>query len=168
MIVTDQAELRKPNELASSDEAIGIITKLEHELATSSRLGIGLAAPQIGVHKRVAIIRTKEHLIDLVNPIIFDMEHGILVKNEGCLSMPGMSVDTWRFSEILFRCDGNPAGVVATGLEAVAIQHEIDHLDCMLMVDRAIRGGVGRNDPCPCGKHTDTGKPVKFKKCHGR
>jgi peptide deformylase len=168
MIITDRDVLRIPNDPVSRDEADGIITLLERELIASQRPGIGLAAPQIGIHKRVAIVRTKSHSIDLVNPVVLDSEHGILVRNEGCLSLPGISVDTWRFGEIFFRCDRNLAGVVATGLEALAVQHEVDHLDGILMTDRSSARGVGRNEPCPCGKRTSDGKPIKYKKCHGR
>jgi peptide deformylase len=168
MITTDTTDLRRPNEPATADEAERIVRLLEGELKASPRPGVGLAAPQIGIHKRVAIVRTRDHSIDLVNPVLVDREHALLVRGEGCLSMPGLSADTWRFDEIFVRCDRNPAGIVATGLEAVAIQHEMDHLDGILMVDRAKKNDVGRNDPCPCGAKTTDGKPVKFKRCHGR
>jgi peptide deformylase len=167
MIVTDMAELRRPNYPVDPLEAEEIIRLLEMELSASVRQGVGLAAPQIGVRRRVAIVRTGNHSIDLVNPVLVDREHAILVRGEGCLSLPNILADTWRFDEILFRCDRNPAGVVATGIEALAVQHEVDHLDGILMVDRALRRGVGRNEPCPCGKRTEEGKPVKYKKCHG-
>lgn len=168
MITTDTVDLRRPNESATLEEAEKILHLLEEELKTSPRPGVGLAAPQIGIHKRVAIVRTKEHSIDLVNPVLVDRDHALLVKGEGCLSLPGVSVDTWRFDEIFVKCDRNPAGLVATGLEAVAIQHEMDHLDGILMVDRAKKNSVGRNDPCPCGAKNPDGKPLKFKRCHGK
>jgi len=168
MITIDTTDLRRPNEPATADEAGSIVRLLEDELKASPRPGVGLAAPQIGIHKRVAIVRTRDHSIDLVNPVLVDREHALLVRGEGCLSMPDVSADTWRFDEIFVRCDRNPAGIVATGLEALAIQHEMDHLDGILMVDRAKRNDVGRNDPCPCGAKTPDGKPVKFKRCHGR
>jgi len=162
MIITDIEVLRKPSEQASADEADGIIRLLEDELRASPRGGIGLAAPQIGVRKQVAIIRTENHSVDLVNPVIADRGQAFVFRNEGCLSLPGVSVDTWRFGEVFVKCDRNPAGIVATGLEAVAIQHEIDHLAGILMVDRVGGKNTGRNDPCPCGSK------IKFKRCHGR
>lgn len=168
MILTDREDLRRLNEPATAEEAVAIIGRLEEELRASPRAGIGLAAPQIGIHKRVAIIRTHDHSVDLVNPVILDRERAIMVRGEGCLSLPGVSANTWRFDEILVACDNHPAGLAATGLEAVAMQHEIDHLDGILMVDRAGGSGVGRNDPCPCGAKTSDGRPVKFKRCHGR
>lgn len=168
MIVTDLIELRKPNKPATLEEAAEIVHHLERELAASARPGIGLAAPQIGIHKRVAIVRTSAHSIDLVNPVVLNREHSILVHNEGCLSIPGVSVDTWRFDEVLFKCDVCPAGVVVTGLEALAVQHEVDHLDGILMMDRAAGRSIGRNEPCPCGARKEDGRPVKFKHCHGK
>lgn len=168
MIVTDIAELKRRNEDALPGEADEIILKLEAELKASPRPGIGLAAPQIGIHKRIAIIRTKDHSIDLVNPVMVERERGIIVKGEGCLSLPGVSADTWRFDEVFVKCDRNTAGLEATGLEAVAIQHEMDHLDGVLLTDRAAMRNAGRNDPCPCGLVDREGKPVKFKRCHGR
>lgn len=168
MIVTDIGELKLPNTPAAPDEAREIIRALEIELASSQRAGVGLAAPQIGIRRRVAIIRTKGASMDLVNPVVVDKERSIVVRGEGCLSLPGMSVDTWRFDEVFVKCDANPAGFVATGLEAVVVQHEIDHLDGILMTDRSTSIRIGRNDPCPCGAKTPDGKPMKFKRCHGK
>jgi peptide deformylase len=162
MIVTDIAELKLSNEDAALGEADWIIGLLESELRSSARPGVGLAAPQIGIHKRVAIVRTKDHAIDLVNPVIVDLDHGMAVESEGCLSFPGVSVGTWRFDEVFVKCDRNPAGMVATGLEAIVLQHEIDHLSGVLITDRAKMRSAGRNDPCPCGSKR------KFKRCHGR
>jgi len=160
MIITDIVELKLPNKNATIEEAEKIIKLLEQELKSSPRHGVGLAAPQIGIHKRIAIIRTGKYSLDLVNPIIVDREHGMLVKGEGCLSFPNVALNTWRFDEVLVKCDKNPAGVVITGLEAVAVLHETDHCDSVLITDRAAMQKVGRNDLCPCG----SGK--KFKKCH--
>jgi peptide deformylase len=168
MIVTNIAELKLPNERAAPDEVSEIIRRLEIELAASPRAGVGLAAPQIGIRRRVAIIRTKGASINLVNPVLVEKEHSIVVRGEGCLSLPGMSIDTWRSDEVFVKCDENPGGIVATGLEAVVIQHEMDHLDGILMTDRSTSLRIGRNDPCPCGARNPDGKPVKFKRCHGK
>jgi len=167
MIVTDIAELKLANSEAEPGEAAETVRLLERELKASPRPGIGLAAPQIGIHKRVAIVRTANASIDLVNPRIINKERGILVKGEACLSLPGISADTMRFDEVLVEC-GNGSSFVATGFEAIVVQHEIDHLDGVLITDRAAMRNTGRNDPCPCGAKGPEGKPVKFKRCHGR
>jgi peptide deformylase len=168
MIITDIESLRKQNDSAVNNEIDEIIHLLERELKASTRRGVGLSAPQIGIHKRVAIVRTEGHSVDLVNPVILERERPIIVSGEGCLSLPGMSANTCRFDEVVVKCDRNLGGLVATELEAVAIQHEVDHLNGVLMIDRAAKGGVGRNDPCPCGLKTPDGKTVKFKRCHGK
>lgn len=169
MITTDLSILRAPNEKASLEEAKKIIAALEKELSASKIPGVGLAAPQIGIHKRVAIVRTEDKSVDLVNPIIMEKERLFLYKNESCLSLPGISVDTWRYCEVFIKDDLHPAGFIGEGFVSVVLQHEIDHLDSMLIMDRvAGKKKMGRNDPCPCGALKDNGKPVKFKKCHGR
>lgn len=162
MIITDLLELRKQNDIVLPSESEEIIKILEKELIPFRKSGVGLAAPQIGIHKRVAIIRTNNYSINLVNPIIIDKENSILINGEGCLSIPNVRVNTWRFGEVFFKSDVDPNGIVVTGIEALAVQHEIDHLDGILMIDRSASNGVGRNDLCPCGKK------IKFKKCHGK
>lgn len=167
-IITDEKELRKNNENTDICEMKSIISKLETTLKYSSRPGIGLAAPQIGIHKCVAIVRAKNENINLVNPVILDKENGFIFFNEGCLSLPGINFNTRRFNEIFVKDDLHPAGFVAIGLVAVAIQHEIDHLNGILITDRALgKNKIGRNDPCFCGKKIN-GKPIKYKKCHGK
>lgn len=171
MIVTDIDTLRKNNESATAEEAAEIISKLESELAELGR-GIGLAANQIGIHKKVAIIRIKnddgEEHINLVNPVLLDKWGSFINQWEGCLSIPGKVFNTNRFREVYVKDDLHPAGFIATGMAAVAIQHEIDHLENILISDRvAGKDKVGRNSPCPCGK-TKNGKPIKWKKCHGK
>lgn len=170
-IITDVDELRKPNEKIDLYEAKSVIEKLEISLKESNTPGLGLAAPQIGVHKKVAIIRINndnfQTNLDLVNPEIIEYRNSFTHFNEGCLSLPGTNVNTTRFKEIFVKDDLHPAGFVATGLIAVAVQHEVDHINNILITDRSIqKKKIGRNDPCPCGKIID-GKPVKYKKCHG-
>ena len=169
MITTDLSVLRKPNEIASLEEAKDIIVALEKELAASRIPGVGLAAPQIGIRKRVAIVRTEDESIDLVNPVILEGDHLFLYKEESCLSLPNISVDTWRYREVFVKDDLHKAGFIGEGFISVVLQHEIDHLNSVLITDRiADKKKIGRNDPCPCGKVKDDGKPIKFKKCHGR
>ena len=164
MIITDEKELRKPNELVSIEESKEIIKQLEIELGNTH--GIGLAAPQIGIHKRVVIIRNKEEIIDLVNPIVLERKNHYINKEEGCLSFPERKFNTARFLELVVKDDLHPAGLVAVGFSAIILTHEIEHLFGTLIIDRAINK-IGRNDPCPCGLEKD-GKRIKFKNCHGR
>lgn len=167
-IITDPDVLKGNNEKASLAEYEDIIKELEICLAASETKGIGLAAPQIGIKKRVAIVRTEDQSIDLINPIIVEKDKGFVNFDERCLSLPGVSVNTKRHNEIFVKDDLRPEGFVATGLTAVVIAHECDHCDGIFITDRAVgKNKIKRNDPCPCGKKIE-GKPVKYKKCCGR
>lgn len=104
--------------------------------------GVGLAAPQIGVSKRLFIvdIAAEDEPSDLhvfINPEIVRHE-GTQTWTEGCLSFPGVSEDVERAAEVTVRAtnaDGEPFELSADGLLAVAIQHEHDHLEGKLMID---------------------------------
>jgi peptide deformylase len=105
--------------------------------------GVGLAAPQIGVSKRIFIIdiAVDDEPSDLhvfINPEITARE-GTQSWNEGCLSFPGIMEDIERAEQVTVRArgaDGETFELTADGLLAVAIQHELDHLDGKLMIDR--------------------------------
>jgi peptide deformylase len=162
-IITDINALRSTSKRVDLSEVAEIVRALDHALETSMTPGVGLAAPQIGINKRVAIVRTKEQSLNLVNPVIVEKDKGFVNFEEGCLSLPGISVNTRRYKEIFVKDDMYPDGFVATGTVALAIQHECDHLDGILIIDRVVgKKKVGRNDPCPCGKK------IKYKKCCGR
>ena len=165
MIVEDINELRKINSNATLEEAKEIIRQLEVELQKTK--GIGLAAPQIGIHKKVAIIRSGVDSINLVNPIVIERKDPFVSKEEGCLSFPNKRFNVLRYKEIFAKDDLHPAGFIATGLLAIAIEHEIDHVFQTLLIDKVIDKRIGRNDPCPCGAMKE-GKAVKFKNCHGK
>lgn len=160
MIIKDKDILRKNCEETSLEEGKEIIEKLKIELSINSN-GIGLAAPQIGINKRVAIIRTEEN-VDLVNPIILEKRNGFLNCEESCLSFPGETFNIWRYKEIFVKDLLHPEGFVATNLEAIVIQHETDHLNGIIIPDIGLYKKIGRNDRCPCGSEK------KFKQCCGR
>ncbi|RIV28245.1 peptide deformylase [Alicyclobacillaceae bacterium I2511] len=99
--------------------------------------GVGLAAVQIGVMKRIAVVDVGEGLVELVNPNIIEKE-GIQTGTEGCLSLPGLRGDVTRAQRIKVRAtnrQGDSVEYVAMDLFARAIQHEIDHLDGILFID---------------------------------
>jgi peptide deformylase len=107
-------------------------------------LGIGLAATQLGVMHRVLVYRIGEDasLAPLVNPTIEWSGNDSEIVEEGCLSLPGIHVDVERPLHVRVRAQdewGDEVQVEATGLEARVIQHEIDHLDGVLMLDRTTR-----------------------------
>ncbi|MEO0614677.1 MAG: peptide deformylase [Pseudomonadota bacterium] len=102
--------------------------------------GIGLAATQVDVHKRVLVTdvsEDKSEPLALVNPVILS-KNGVEVMEEGCLSVPGYYEKVERADSIVVRFldrDGNEQTLETDGLLAVCIQHEIDHLDGKLFVD---------------------------------
>ncbi len=102
--------------------------------------GMGLAAPQIDVSKRVLVIDISEARHDLrvfVNPGLLTQE-GEQTMEEGCLSVPGVYEEVTRAAKITVRAlggDGKPFELEADGLLATCVQHEIDHLDGKLFVD---------------------------------
>lgn len=102
--------------------------------------GIGLAATQVDVHRRVVVIdvtEDKSALLALINPEILERS-GEQVCEEGCLSVPGIYEKVARAEKIRFRAldrDGQPFEMEAEGLLAVCVQHEIDHLDGKVFVE---------------------------------
>lgn len=114
--------------------------------------GVGLAAPQIGVLKRVSIIdvsRIKAHskaqssyhgIIVLINPVLTDAS-GTQIPREGCLSVPDWLASVKRFQEVTVRTEtleGGQKTIKSHGFEALALQHEIDHLKGKLFLDRVV------------------------------
>jgi peptide deformylase len=107
-------------------------------------LGIGLAATQLGVMHRLLVYRVDQDapLGVLVNPEIEWSGEEVETLEEGCLSLPGVGVEVERPIRVRVRArdeHGSPLVVEASGLEARVIQHEIDHLDGVLILDRTSR-----------------------------
>lgn len=100
--------------------------------------GVGLAAPQVGILRRLVVIDVGEGLMELVNPEII-AEEGEIGMIEGCLSVPGRRGYVTRSEKVTLKAQdktGKPFEVPADGLLARAIQHELDHLDGVLYVDK--------------------------------
>jgi peptide deformylase len=107
-------------------------------------LGIGLAAPQVGVMHRLFVYRVDPEapVTALVNPKLEWVSKETEAMDEGCLSLPGVLVEVDRPVQVRVRAQderGEPVTVEASGLEARVIQHEIDHLDGVLILDRTSR-----------------------------
>ncbi len=100
--------------------------------------GVGLAAPQVGVNIRLAIIDIGDDPLVLINPQILK-KSGKETCDEGCLSFPGLSEKVERALKVVAEAtdlDGSAYEIEAEGLLARAIQHELDHLDGVLFIDR--------------------------------
>lgn len=129
----------------------GSIRKLARDMADTmyAAPGIGLAANQVGITKRIIVVDLQDRdgrrgLITLINPEIIQAS-GSVKHEEGCLSVPGFFAKVCRFDRVVVKAQdlkGETVELDATGLLAVVLQHEIDHLDGRLFVDRL--GPVGK------------------------
>ena len=109
---------------------------------------VGLAAPQLGFGSRVAVMDASVHpkagkthgMLVLVNPVI-QLTEGGKVGREGCLSIPDFTANVKRAERVLLRAadeQGNPYELWMEGFEAIVAQHEVDHLEGMLFLDRVV------------------------------
>ncbi|WP_348945721.1 peptide deformylase [Chitinibacter sp. FCG-7] len=111
--------------------------------------GIGLAATQVDYHKRLVVIdisENKDALLVLVNPEIIERD-GITTYEEGCLSVPGIYEEVERAEHIKVKAlnaQGQPFEFDADGLLAICVQHEIDHLDGKVFVEKLSRLKLNR------------------------
>lgn len=141
--------LTYPNpELKKKSAPVTIVTDAIRELVQDmaetmyDAPGIGLAAPQIGVHQRVIVIdisakNEPPELIVAINPVIVHAE-GDAYEEEGCLSVPSYAANVKRHARVIVKAldlDGVEQTWKADDLLAIAFQHEIDHLDGILFVD---------------------------------
>jgi peptide deformylase len=128
-------------ELEEVDESVNELVA-DMFAAMEEERGIGLAAPQIGVAKRVVVVSLEEKnfsRLALINPVIVHLSDGTDVMEEGCLSVPGVNADVERPLEAVVRGNtknGRMVEISAKGLLARVLQHEIDHLDGILFIDR--------------------------------
>ncbi len=118
-------------------EILNFIKDMAETMYTDS--GVGLAAPQVGVSKRIIIVDEEEDgLIVLINPVIVKSE-GEVVGEEGCLSIPGIYSQVKRSSKVTVKAlneNGDSIEITKEGLTARALQHETDHLNGILFIDR--------------------------------
>jgi len=102
--------------------------------------GVGLAATQVGVHKRIVVFDLEDGLVALCNPEIVETSEETEVDEEGCLSLPGITVPVPRATQCVCAAvdlRGERVNIAAEGMLARVLQHEVDHLDGVLIIDRA-------------------------------
>ena len=180
MIIKDRSKLETPCKTVSVKEGEEIGVRLLHELRQSEG-GIGLAANQIGINKRVCVINVKEPLV-LINPNIIDVSEQKFKFAEGCLSFPNDKIKTLRHNWIKVHADNHDSTLVFSAesndindaFECACVQHEIDHLDGITMFDREFKSEpiingvnapkkIGRNEKVTITKGTES-KILKYKK----
>jgi peptide deformylase len=125
----------------SFDESLLRLTK--DMLATMrDNEGVGLAATQVGRLKRVFVAAIEDHEYVVVNPVLTDISETTETATEGCLSIPGIQVDVERPTAVTISgqdVSGKPLRIEASDLLARVLQHEVDHLDGVLILDRTDR-----------------------------
>jgi peptide deformylase len=129
---------RSPEITAVDDDLRRLIADMFETMDAAH--GVGLAANQIGATRRVAVVSADEHRFAMINPVIVEAE-GRDTAEEGCLSIPDIFADVTRPERVVLSAldaDGKPFQLEASGLTARAIQHEIDHLDGILFLDRVV------------------------------
>ncbi len=136
---------KKARDVANID---GRVAGLVHNMVDTmyAANGLGLAAPQIGVPERILVMDTDpenrgKNLVKIVNPVIVESS-GEITWEEGCLSLVNFTLEMTRAQRILVRgwtLDQKPIELEAEDLAAVCIQHEIDHLEGVLLVDHVSR-----------------------------
>ena len=180
MIIKDKIKLKEKCSPVSVKEGEEIGVRLLHELRQSEN-GIGLAANQIGINKRVCVVNVKEPLV-LINPKIVEKSKEQFVFAEGCLSFPDSKLRTIRHQDIIVEADNHKGKLsfsanskdINDAFECVCVQHEIDHLDGITMFDREFKQepivkGVnvpqkfGRNEKVTITKGKES-KVLKYKK----
>lgn len=139
----DKVLRQKAKRISKIDDSIRTLAREMLQTMYSSH-GIGLAAPQVGVNKRLIVVDTDpdnpdNEAIVLINPEIKKFGNDFCGFEEGCLSIPGVNFEVTRPDtiEVNYRDEfGKPKNIKATGLLSRVIQHEIDHLDGVMFVDR--------------------------------
>ena len=180
MIIKDKTKLQEKCSPVSVKEGEEIGVRLLHELRESEN-GIGLAANQIGINKRVCVVNVKEPLV-LINPKIVEKSKEQFVFAEGCLSFPDSKIKTIRHQDIVVEADNHDDRLsfsansqdINDAFECVCVQHEIDHLDGITMFDREFKQEpivkgvnapkkIGRNEKVTITKGSES-KVLKYKK----
>ena len=127
---------RRSEEIGAPDDELRRLVADMFETMDAAR-GVGLAANQVGVARRVAVVDADGDRVVMIDPVILESE-GKATAEEGCLSIPEIYGDVTRAERVLLEAtdlEGNRYRRDATGLKARAIQHEIDHLDGILFLD---------------------------------
>lgn len=151
-IVTDASKLAEVSKAVSGEDISAVESMIRKKLEEIPHAA-AVAAVQVGVPVRVFGWRFDDTLF--INPVITSLTEPFIFGGEGCLSFPGEYINTKRFNRVVVEAKGLPPKEY-TGLQAVVIQHELDHMDGKTMHGHRVVK-PGRNEKCPCG----SGKKAK-------
>lgn len=137
----DSRLFKKSEEVDSSMFSTDILKNIIDRMFYTMHLneGIGLAAPQVNIHKRIIVIRFDKYNLTLINPVIINKSENLQTFKEGCLSVPNVNANVKRPKEIeieYYNLNGELQRLKAEGLLSTCIQHEIDHLNGVVYIDR--------------------------------
>ncbi len=132
--------LRQKTTVVKTTDIVNLQSLIDDMIETMySSDGIGIAAPQVGQSIRLVIIHTDKGALPLINPLILKHSHKTEISEEGCLSVPGIFGLVHRYTKIKIAAQnrhGEKIRFDATHLFARIIQHEIDHIDGILFIDK--------------------------------
>ena len=140
-IIGDEILQKKSRRIDEINDRIKMLLSDMADTLHSTADGVGLAAPQVGVLRRAVVIDMGDGVINLLNPEIVSME-GSVEGVESCLSVPGRTAVVNRPQKVTVKAtneNGEEYLIEGEGLLAVCLCHEIDHLDGVLFVDKAVR-----------------------------
>lgn len=133
-----------------TDQTVELIMAMEKLLEDTG--GLGISAPQLGVNERIIVFGSRPRRYSIINPRITYFK-GSALEYESCLSLPGLWGEVWRASEIVVEgvdAKGQAVEYVFSGIYAGTFQHELDHLDGILFIDRAY--SLYKKSEFPVGK----------------
>lgn len=146
----DNPILRKKSDIVReiTKKTVKLIKDMEQTMIKNK--GVGLAAPQVGVHERIILVTLgNKKILPMINPNIITVSEDTAVMEEGCLSLPGVWGNVRRAKQVTvqFEAPGKQKLVMKfENFEAREIQHEIDHLDGILFTDYLDEGDITLND----------------------
>jgi len=136
LVINDREWFKKPCDTVDN---LDLVTEVKQELINelyNHPTGVGLAANQMGYNCRIAVIKlVNKDILMLVNPVIVSKSKKTIKSTEGCLSFPNVSVDCRRHESVVIKASPLEREVEYTGMDAIVIQHEMDHLMGRTMFD---------------------------------
>lgn len=138
-IPDDDKSLRKKSKKVEKIDSL-TLQLFDDMLETIEGIGYGLAAPQVGILKKIIVIRYEDTVYKLINPKIVEKSEDMICDIEACLSVPDKMGDVDRYRKIVVKStdiNGKNIKITAENLLARVFQHEIDHLDGILYIDKA-------------------------------
>jgi len=129
----------RAHDVTSFDDDLKALAARMRQLMHDAR-GVGLAATQVGILQRMFVFqRDEDEVIEIVNPVLSNLSEELVTDDEGCLSLQGVLVPVERPVAVTLEgigLDGEPLKLELEGLAARVVQHETDHLDGVLIIDR--------------------------------